>query len=152
MSVLTTLISKVVPKVAGIASGGMTTIYKYAAIGGAVLALTVGAFFYGDHVGGLSQKNAVLTQANKQEIKTITIEHTQTVVDTNAVDALQKKVDQLAADKTALLLQLKNTPAPSLTNITTANGVQTCSLSKSWVDMYNQSITGVSADAAGTTP
>lgn len=140
MSILATILGKV----AGVASGGMSVVYKYLAIAGVVLAIAIGSYFYGHHVGTLAESNAILKQATKQQIKTITIEHTQTVIDTTAVTKLQKQVDQLSADKKDLQAKLKATPTKELTNIITgANGVTSCVLSKSWVDLFNQSVNGV---------
>jgi hypothetical protein len=40
-------------------TGGMSTVYKWLAIGGVLLALCVGCFFYGKHLGDLQSKVAI---------------------------------------------------------------------------------------------
>ena len=136
----------ILSSITSVVSGGSSTVIKYAAIAGAVLALAVGSFFYGNHVGSLAEKNAVLAQAAKQQQKTITIVQKQTVVDTTAVAALQKKVDQLAGTNAKLKSQINGLATSALTVITLPTKIQpdaTCSLSSDFVKLYNQSI-GVS--------
>lgn len=48
-----------ISSVTSIFSGGMTTVYKYLAIGGLALSLAVGGYFYGSHVASAAGKLAI---------------------------------------------------------------------------------------------
>lgn len=131
MSVLTSLLS-----------GGMTTVYKYLAIGGAVLAIGVGAFFYGVHTGSADETAAVAQAAANQNAKTVVTVEKQTVVDTSAVEGLSTQLAKVNGTNAKLQAQLKQLQESQLTTITpaTPTAPATCQLSPSWVQLYNSSL------------
>lgn len=121
-------------------TGGMSTVYKWAAIGGAILAIAVTAFFYGEHMQAGVDASKQLKQTVKQEQQTITITKIQTVVDTSAVDALQKKLDGEKQLNAILQQKLTDINSKNLTVVTGEGANATCKLSKDWVDIYNGSL------------
>lgn len=123
-----------------IASGGMSTIYKYLAIGGVVLGLAVTAFFYGEHLQAKVDSAKQLAQDVKQQQQVITITKTETVIDTQAVDSLQTKLDAATAKNAGLQKQLADLKSSNLTVITGQGANVSCSLSPDWVGLYNTSL------------
>jgi len=124
-------------------SGGMTKVYKYLAIGGLILGGMVSSYFYGNHVGVEAQKVAQQQGIIKTQERTITITKTQTVIDTKAVDSLQKQLDSEKATNIALKNHLSTLTNQNLQEVKqTTDGKQECVLSKEWVDTYNASIKG----------
>ena len=125
------------------ATGGMSTVYKYAAIGGLALALAVGGFFYGLHVGNLQSKAAIATYADKRDkqdidllgLNTVTVNRivTQTITQTKVIHDNAVQTSNIA--------------------ITLVPDHELFSLG--WVRTYNASTTGdvpSAADAADATP
>lgn len=130
----------IISSITSLASGGMSTVYKYLAIGGIALGLAVGGFMYGEHVRGAMDSAAQLKQDVKQEKQVITITKIQTVVDTSAVDALQTKLDSANAKNAGLQKQLADLKSSNLTVVTGTGANATCSLAPDWINLYNGSI------------
>lgn len=130
------ILSEIGSLVTTTATGGMSIVTKYMAELGVVLVLVMGAFFYGHHVGSLAEKNAVLSAANKNAAKVVTITKTQTVVDTNAITGLSNQLAKTNIANAKLQAELNNLKSNQLTH--TQNGV--CQLSHSWLDLYNRSL------------
>jgi len=124
-------------------SGGMTKVYKYLAIGGMVLGAMVGSYFYGHHVGVEVQKVTQQQGVIKSQEKTITITKIQTVIDTQAVDLLQKQLDAEKSVNISLQNKISTLSNQTLQVVKqTVDGKPECVLSKEWVDTYNASIKG----------
>lgn len=71
----------------------MTAVYKYAAMGGVALALMVGAFLYGLHIGktaGISVLNETVAKLNQEAVNTLQAALTKQATQ----DALRLKEDQ----------------------------------------------------------
>jgi hypothetical protein len=131
-------------KITTIFSGGLSIVYKWLAIGGIILSLMVGSYFYGHHVGAQSQETKQAKQDVKDEAKVVTIVQIQKVIDTNAVDTLQKQLDSERNKTLELQTKLSSMSEQQLQVIkpaTSTTPVQ-CVLSKDWVDQYNASIKG----------
>jgi hypothetical protein len=130
--------------ITSIFTGGVTTIYKYLAIGGIVLSGLVGAYFYGHHAGVQEQLAAQERGVIKTQQNNITITKLQTVIDTTAVDALQKKLDSEKELTESLKKKISTLSNQQLQVIKTSlNGdPPQCVLSKDWVDAYNASVKG----------
>lgn len=130
----------IISSITGLATGGMSTVYKYLAIGGVVLGLAVTAFFYGEHIQASVDSAKQLKQDVKQEQQVITITKVQTVIDTQAVDDLQTKLDAANAKNAGLQKQLADLKSSNLTVITGQGANTTCSLSSDWINLYNGSL------------
>ena|SRR5579872_3429850 len=118
----------------GVATGGLSVLYKYMAELAVVFALVVGAFFYGHHEGALSGKEKMAQleaqmaeQSSKlDEIQTFTNTKiiTKYVTRTVKIQDQNQKNDQIAKD-----------------DKDDANVI----LSKYWVCVYNASLIGEDA-------
>jgi len=82
----------IISSITSLASGGMSTVYKYLAIGGVVLALLVGAFFYGKHFGDEDSKLAIANLTAKYEKQMTDLLGLQTVTNTKIVTQVVTKV------------------------------------------------------------
>jgi hypothetical protein len=131
------ILSEIGSLVTTTATGGMSIVTKYMAELGVVLALLIGAFFYGHHVAATADKAAILAAANKAQTKVITITKKENVIDTNTVGALSTALANANAQNAKLQRDLSSLKRKQLTTVD-KNGE--CTLSKPWIDLYNQSI------------
>lgn len=106
----------------------------------AAIAIVAGVlFFTGFRVGMHHVEFKVQKQIIREQGKTIVIHDKQTVIDTSAVTALQRKNDALQARNDRLQSELSKKPLTVIIPATKTAPAQ-CYMSKSWVDLYNQSV------------
>lgn len=121
-----------------VTAGIWPTVLKWTAIGGAMVALCAGTFIWGEHLGSSSQLAKQMAADVKVQERTIIQEKIQTVVDTTAVDNLQKKVDALTATNTSLQAQIAG--AQQVTKIEQTPTGPVCELGTDWIKIYNESL------------
>lgn len=74
------------------ATGGMSTVYKYLAIGGVALALAVGCYFYGRHDGTEAGKLAIAQLTAKYEKQLTDLLGVQTITNTKIITQVVTKI------------------------------------------------------------
>jgi hypothetical protein len=115
-----------------IATGGMSTIYKWLAIGGVILGMCVGAFFYGKHLGDQASAAAISAYAAKRDQQDIDLLGTSTTIG-NKIVLQTKTITKVIHDNNNQI----QSEIPTLAD--------TAVLSSGWLRLYN-------ASASGTVP
>lgn len=127
----------ILDKVTTVFSGGSAVVYKWLAIGGIILSLCVGSFFYGKHLGDLTSKEEIAVYTQKR--------------DQQALDLLG--VNLQTADKIVTVYDTKvkviHDTAKETANIATNIVPDREYFSRGWVRTYNASTTGSVPDATG---
>lgn len=72
-------------------SGGTAVIYKYLAIGGICLSLTVGGYFYGNHIGSMKSEVAIADYTSKHDQQVSDLLGIQTITNDKIVEKVVTK-------------------------------------------------------------
>lgn len=130
----------IVSDVTTVATGGLSTVYKWLAIGGVLLALCVGCYFYGHHVGAMSGQVALADYQAKHDQEVTELLGVNQATADRIVLQTQTQVKTIYVHDKAIQEQI-----PSLTD--------TEHLSFGWVRLYNNSLSpsgSVSSPTGGT--
>jgi len=131
----------ILSSVTSVFTGGQSTLYKWLAIGGVLLALLVGSFLYGLHYGNLQSKTTIANYADQRDKALL------------AIQALQNNTNVKVVTKFVTRTQVIHDHNEQIKDDIgkLADSVQ---LSADWLRIYNDSIdqlSSTSSQSDGTT-
>lgn len=125
-----------VGQIIGMGTGGLSVVYKWAAIGGAVLALCVGSFFYGHHEGALAGKAEIAAYAAKRD---------QQDIELLGVDL--KTNDRIVIEYVDRIKVIHDNQTVDQNNAHNNEADKNTTLSKTWVCIFNSAVNGTDSNA-----